>query len=186
MQIILSANIQQFENALSLNGRRDDIGERAAQIRGSCSLPTAITLRVAEAYKRIYPARDLVQHQGEIITSHIKATAAANLKRFYANNCTIRLAYEGAQQVGGYVVLEGELLGFHNTRKGVGEWMLRQAIKDGANRLDCFAGHAERLYHRHGFREVIRELNKEPGGPDVVWMRMGFGTKPDGIHSQPK
>lgn len=177
MQIILSANIQQFENALSLNGRRDDIGERAAQIRGSCSLPTTITLRVAEAYKRIYPERPVTLHAGEIVSVRTRELAAANLKRFYANNCTIRLAYEGAQQVGGYVVLEGELLGFHNIRKGVGEWMLRQAIKDGANRLDCFAGHAERLYHKHGFREVIRELNKEAGGPDVVWMRMGFGRK---------
>jgi hypothetical protein len=40
-----------------------------------------------------------------------------------------------------------------------------------------YAGPAERLYHKWGFREVVRELNHTPGGPDVVWMRLGFGVK---------
>jgi hypothetical protein len=182
MQIILSADINKFQNALSLNGRRDDIGERAEQIRQSCMLPFELVGKVAKAYQRIYPEREPAMYAGEIVQARSKELALANIKRFYQIHCTIRLAYEGADQVGGYVVLEGELLGFHNIRRGVGEWMLRQAIKDGANRLDCFAGHAESLYHKWGFREVLREANRTPGGPDVVFMRMGFGI----AHSRPK
>jgi hypothetical protein len=184
--IILSANINQFVNALSLNGRRTDIGERAALIRQNCAEIASIALKVAEEYKRIYPQREPTMYAGDVVAVRSKELAAANLKRFYENNCTIRLCYEGAEQVGGYVVLSGELLGFHNIRKGAGEWMLRQAIKDGAERLDCFAGHAEALYHKWGFREVLREANRVTGGPDVVFMRKGFGIAPEGRNSGPK
>ena len=82
-----------------------------------------------------------------------------------------RLVYDGAQAVGGYIVLDGELIGLFCTVRGKGDWMMRHAVLDGAYRLDCFAEPALlKLYHRHGFTIHRSEANWEPAGLPVVYM----------------
>lgn len=73
----------------------------------------------------------------------------------------------------GFIVCEdGELVGLFSRVRGRGDELVRAAIKAGARRLDCFDGYLTELYARHGFREVRREPNWTPGGPDVVYMAL--------------
>lgn len=80
------------------------------------------------------------------------------------------LAKRGNDVVGGYAVIDGELLGLWGF--GLGDWLVRGAIKDGATHLDCFDGWLPKFYQRNGFRETLREPNYNKGGPSVVFMRL--------------
>ena len=64
---------------------------------------------------------------------------------------------------------EGEIRNLFSTEHA-GAAALEQAIREGGTRLDCFAGFLPQFYERFGFREVRREPNWTPGGPDVVYM----------------
>lgn len=82
-----------------------------------------------------------------------------------------RLVYDDAKAVGGYIVLDGELIGLFSTVRGKGDWMMQHAVNDGANRLDCFAEPALlKLYHKHGFTIHRSEANWDPKGLPVVYM----------------
>lgn len=67
---------------------------------------------------------------------------------------------------------DGTLIGVFSTVKGRGDALVAAAIENGATNLDCFDGYLPSLYARHGFREVRREANWTPGGPDVVFMAL--------------
>lgn len=85
----------------------------------------------------------------------------------------IRLAKHDARTVGGYAIHRQELLALHNQHPGKGAWMLDDALEHGAIHLNCFdEPNLIRLYTSRGFREVRRELNHCPGGPDVVYMHL--------------
>jgi len=62
------------------------------------------------------------------------------------------------------------LLYVFSLERGRGDLLVEHAVRNGANNLDCFDGYLVDLYGRHGFREVRRESNWTPGGPDVVFM----------------
>lgn len=64
---------------------------------------------------------------------------------------------------------EGEIQNLFSTEHA-GAAGLEQAIREGGTRLDCFDGFLPQFYGRFGFREVRREPNWTPGGPDVVYM----------------
>lgn len=64
---------------------------------------------------------------------------------------------------------EGEIQNLFSTEHA-GVAALEQAIREGGTRLDCFDGFLPLFYERFGFREVRREPNWTPGGPDVVYM----------------
>jgi hypothetical protein len=64
---------------------------------------------------------------------------------------------------------EGEIQNLFSTEHA-GAAALEEAIREGGTRLDCFDGFLPRFYERFGFREVRREPNWTPGGPDVVYM----------------
>lgn len=64
---------------------------------------------------------------------------------------------------------EGEIQNLFSTEHA-GAAALEQAIREGGTRLDCFDGFLPQFYERFGFREVRRESNWTPGGPDVVYM----------------
>lgn len=73
---------------------------------------------------------------------------------------------------GGFIIRNGgELIGLFSVGKGNGDNMVQAAIVFGAEYLDCFDGYLTKLYAKHGFKEVKRELNWTPGGPDVVYMQ---------------
>lgn len=100
------------------------------------------------------------------------------VRMFYSQHAKIRLAMRSApdlavpEATGGYIVLAGELLALHSVVRGQGDWLLGNAIGDGAVSLCTHAvPHLLALYSGRGFREVKREPDRIAGRPDVVWMR---------------
>lgn len=65
----------------------------------------------------------------------------------------------------------GELQYLFSLAKGHGVPAMRFGIKMGGTNLDCFDGGLVKLYGKHGWKEVRREANWAPGGPDVVFMK---------------
>lgn len=156
-QVLVKATPSDFHYALSTNSIRRE------QVLRCCSSSADVQAKIAAEFWRLNPARDrelsYEPHQ-------------ARLDRFYRLHCHIRLATDCNDKQGGFVVLSGELLGLHNIKSGTGDWMMREAVSLGADRLDTFdVPHLINLYTRHGFVEVLREPNHRPGQPDVVWMR---------------
>jgi hypothetical protein len=158
-QVIVKAAPDAFYYALETNKGRRDI------IRTSCHDGADVTLKCAQEYHRLMPSAHMMPVSGRSLTK-------ARQDWFHKHHCHIRLCKEGDRADGGFVVLSGELLGLHNVKPGTGDWMMREAVSLGADRLDTFdIPHLIALYKRHGFREVLREPNTTKGKPDVVWMR---------------
>lgn len=156
-QVLVKAAPDAFYYALNHNARR------RYQVYENCATAEDVATLIAKEFWRLNPARDRATgdepHQ-------------SRLDRFYRLNCHVRVASDCNDHQGGFVVLSGELLGFHNIKKGTGDWMMREAVALGADRLYTFdVSHLINLYTRHGFREVLREPNFYPGKPDVVFMR---------------
>ncbi len=83
------------------------------------------------------------------------------------------LAYVNGQAACGYAIKDtGELCYVHALIRGCGDALVRDAITNGAKRLDCFDGYLVSLYARHGFVEVGRIPNYTKGDPDVVYMEV--------------
>lgn len=79
--------------------------------------------------------------------------------------------YLAADRCTGFILsAEGELKSVFSTN-GKGAAALQYAMEQGARFLDCFDGFLVKFYSCFGFREVRREANWTPGGPDVVYMR---------------
>ena len=74
------------------------------------------------------------------------------------------------QVVGGFCVLDGELAALWCTERGRGEWLVWNAVQQGAVRLNCFSGYLPELYKRCGFVVEHIERNYECSGPDVFYM----------------
>lgn len=73
----------------------------------------------------------------------------------------------------GFIVKNGgELIAVFSLVKGRGDAIVKAAIGLGAEYLDCFDGYLPKLYAKHGFVIVKRELNWTVGGPDVVYMQI--------------
>lgn len=73
----------------------------------------------------------------------------------------------------GFIVRNGgELIAVFSLVKGRGDSLVKAAIAMGAEYLDCFDGYLPKLYAKHGFVTVKRELNWTVGGPDVVYMQV--------------
>lgn len=168
MQITLRVNLDKFQNALGLARRASNKAhpddQRVHQIDTSVSPTHEIVSQVASAYWDW-------RNSQRPVPAHVQG-----IEQFETEECKIRLCYYGDEKtasraVGGYIVLHGELLAFHNHIRGSGLWMLDQAINDGAVKLSCFdVPHLIKLYQSRGFVEEHREWNTTRGKPDVVWM----------------
>lgn len=66
----------------------------------------------------------------------------------------------------------GALIGVYSLIRGRGEGLVTEAIKAGANKLDCFDGFLPDYYAQFGFEETERLPNWTPGDPDVVFMAL--------------
>ena len=155
-QVLVKVAPDAFYYALVTNA------SRRPQIRAACADASGILIACSSEFHRRNPK----------MVPHERRVWQARIDEFHDKVCHIRLATDGNDKRGGFVVLDGELLGFHNVDCGRGDWMMRWAVALGANRLDCFdIPHLIDLYERHGFREILREPNTTKGQPDVVWMR---------------
>jgi hypothetical protein len=85
-----------------------------------------------------------------------------------------RLFLSGDKQTGVGVATDGDLQNLFSLNHH-GSWGVREAIRQGATKLDCFEGKLPGFYSKFGFTEYKREKNWTPGGPDVVYM--GLKTK---------
>lgn len=66
----------------------------------------------------------------------------------------------------------GEFCSLFSDVKGRGKALVTEAIKLGAEYLDCFDGYLVDFYKSCGFIEINREQNWSKGGPDVVFMSL--------------
>lgn len=67
---------------------------------------------------------------------------------------------------------DGELVNVFSTEKGRGPEIVKDAVKQGASKLDAFNinNKLPELYEQGGFKTHKVEKNWEPGGPDVNYM----------------
>lgn len=127
-----------------------------ARIAASVCDPAELTAKVSKFAR---DARKVFTGTLDEFTEHLRATIQ------------YRLVFDGAQAVGGYIVLDGELIGLFCTVRGKGDWIMQHAVSDGADHLDCFAEPALlKLYHRHGFTITRSVANYDPAGLPVVYM----------------
>lgn len=122
----------------------------------------AIAVKIAVEYRRLYP-----------VAGRAARGQRACIEEFYSKHCHLRLAKDGNKVMGGFIVLSGELMCLWNIKRGNGDWMIRDALSLGADKLDHFAvPHLVQLYVKHGFGMVLSEPNHNLGGPDVHWRRL--------------
>lgn len=88
------------------------------------------------------------------------------------SKATCFLAFQDSVCVGGFMVLEDELCCLWSTVRGVGSFLVRHAITEGATVLNCFDGGLVDYYRKHGFEEYCRTPNWTEGEPDVVFMEL--------------
>ena len=173
MGIITKATTAQYLNALGLARRCvpsiPQDGQRVYQI-DQCLAPTDEYVTVIS--KAFWAANPRIERAGRVL--HADA-----LVKYHEEHCKIRLVWESGvpqcvrpKATGGYIVLNGELMGLWSEVRGRGNWLLDHAIADGAEVLSCFdIPHLVKLYRGRGFSDVRREANtKGPGFPDVIWM----------------
>ena len=89
------------------------------------------------------------------------------------NRHTLILRNDG--KVGAAVSPEGDVQSVFNNsgEKGAGGAAIEAAKAAGGKTLDAFDVGLPQIYAKHGFVEDHREKNWTPGGPDVVYMKLG-------------
>lgn len=159
-QIILQVPMEKYYYALNHNARR------RPEICGSVTPAEELCLIISREFHRRNPQTLLVT------LSTRRNDWAKRVADFYTKVCHVRVAADGNDKRGGFVVMDGELMTLHSIDKGNGDWLMREALRLGANRLDTYdIPYLISFYQKHGFREVLREANTKKGMPDVVWMR---------------
>lgn len=160
MQVLIDGTLEGLLSSLQFARRSDDAG-RAGLVSLNCGTDAELTLQHARAYHQRFPE-----------LSGGRGGQKARQAVWERDHCYIRLCKEQNLTVGGFMVLNGELLAFHNQRRGKGAWMLQHALNLGANRLTCFdVPHLPDFYKYGGFREAGRLDNYNQAGPDVLTMR---------------
>ena len=135
----------------ALNHARDSDG----RIKASLSTPEELRAKVVNYYKA--KAEELGR--------------ALSAEEFHSEHVIVRVAYQGAEPVAGYLIVGGELVGLFSLARGKGDWIMGHAASDGANHLDCFAEPALlKLYHKHGFTITHSVANWDAAGLPVVYM----------------
>lgn len=160
MQIIVPVSINAFINALGVNRRISD------KVREGTNTADEVMLQVAQSY-------DLVAGGAEFRRAALsRMENKMRLDNFYKYSCHVRLCFTDNRAVGGFIVLDGELLALHNLEPGHGDWMMRDAVRCGATKLSCWATPALlNLYVRHGFKAVGHESHHtDPDHPGVAHM----------------
>lgn len=120
---------------------------------------------------------ELIQEVSQRYWEHMRDTVKGLRERqrriFWDHHCKVRVVeWGGNADVGGFVVLYGELKALWCDIPGLSTGMINEAISLGARKLSCFDGPLVGLYSQFGFREVRREWNHVDGKPDVVWMEL--------------
>lgn len=146
----------------------------------------------AESFSRLFgAARKFHRHRASLDTyaelvgavadalwAYVQSVAAPSLAytqakaMFWQQACKVRVARHMGRDIGGYIVLNGELKALWCDEKGWGDVLVTSAVSDGAVRLQCFDGYLPGLYSQFGFVIVKREPNWVHGEPDLVFMEL--------------
>lgn len=149
MIVMTKVTFEDYINALCLARSTDE------RIVNSLSTPAELVAKVCDFYTAP------TDEHGDIVSA----------EAFYAEHLKVRVAYQGAEPVAGYLVLGGELIGLFSLVRGIGDWIMQHVVSDGANHLDCFAEPALlKLYHKHGFTITHSVANWDAAGLPVVYM----------------
>ena len=99
-------------------------------------------------------------------------TDAEARRLFWQRICRVRVAQIDGTDVGGFIVLHGELKALWCDMPGTGPALIRYAVSLGATKLSCFDGYLVGLYSQFGFKVVRREPNWVQGAPDLCYMEL--------------
>ena len=114
----------------------------------------------------------------------VKSAVPENLRPFLSSYTPAEMKEMGVKTFltknkrGGAALKGDEIINVFSLEKGEGKKALLEAIARGGRRLDCFdklPGQSHGLpeyYSKFGFKEVRREKNWTPGGPDVIYMSL--------------
>lgn len=91
---------------------------------------------------------------------------------YWQRICKVRVAQIQGADVGGFIVLHGELKALWCDVPGRGQELIRYATAIGATKLSCFDGFLVGLYSQFGFKVVRREPNWVHGEPDLCFMEL--------------
>ena len=165
MQIMVNTDLSGLLSSLQQVKRSVLIWERAAQVQLCCTDESELVMLYAETFHRLY-----MPTEG---TEPDRMRHKQRLQDYHKNDCCIRVVKEGNRTVGGYMILQGQLLAFHHHLRGRGLWMLDDALHHGANKLSCFdLPPLVKLYTERGFVVTGRSDNWTQGAPDVLSMEL--------------
>jgi hypothetical protein len=166
LTIIRSKDLDSLYYGLCFNARQN------AHVRDSCMTPGELVTEVAHAYHRRYKPQ-----RGADKATRLEQVQRGN--EFYRLHCKVNVVYGEADElgqparVGGYAVLDGELLALHCIVKGHGDWLMQHAKSDGARKLQCWDTQFLRnFYERHGFKVVATEPSNNGDPRSVITMEL--------------
>lgn len=159
-QVILQVPMEKFYYALNHNARR------RPEIRASCTPAEEVAIITSQEFHRRNPQQLVISGRGN------RRAWSERVAAFYDKVCHVRVAVDGNDKRGGFIVMDGALIALHSIDKGNGDWLMREALSLGADKLDTYdIPYLLEFYKKHGFYEVLREPNTTKGKPDIVWMR---------------
>lgn len=126
-----------------------------------------ICTKASNEFWRTYRAPH-IEHPAIKAQHHDDAVAAFHKRTFH-----LAIA-EGQRVVGGYALINGELCGLWTASpgRGIGRWLLHDAVRKGADRLDCDESLVG-FYKKAGFRTTIVEPSYDKNATAVHFMRRG-------------
>lgn len=157
-----------------------------------CSDTTGTGRGAAPAPGRVYKShgeRDAAEGRVEVATpAAFKAALTQNKRADTLSDYSLedlgqmRLFLLKGGKAGYALKKDGEFVNlFNNGPKeetgGAGPWLVLHAIEQGATHGDHFDGFLTGFYKTLGWKQVRREPNWTPGGPDVIFMEWAGGDR---------
>lgn len=89
------------------------------------------------------------------------------------------IPYLSKDKKSGYCITkQKEIISLFSIVKGRGNKIIKSAIKNGGNNLNCFDGYLSQFYKKNGFTEIKRIKNYNGADfPDVVYLQYKKGVK---------
>lgn len=143
---------------------------RRPLIRDGITDPGKWVAETSETFRRSFVLPEYVK-PGSLEARSLHRQA---LLSWYEKHCKIFTSNEGNDRRGGFAILHGELQLLHHVDPGKGDWLVRQAVAEGAMSLNCFeVPHLLELYKRNGFvTAAVLNNTDNPNGPRVHYMEI--------------
>jgi hypothetical protein len=115
----------------------------------------------------------------KILTRHFIKSRSKAKYQYALSHCTANEIIESGKKVylspdhlNGFIIdSEGDIQNLFSLNHA-GKIVIKEAVRNGGKKLDCFDGFLPLFYKQFGFCEVKRESNWNVGEPDVVYMAL--------------